>query len=164
MVVRKRIAGLALVLIVFICVTPVIAMPIMRETPKEELPDLIIDHFSVVYHGDHPQYPGSIEAVIKNVGNVSTEFTGFSVWYWIGRIITLGQVGPSGTDGLMYTSLRPGDSAGCPFIGEDDTPKFGIFIIRAVVNPERTIEESNYENNKCRQLGIVCFGRWTILN
>ena len=171
-VARKRVSGLALVLIVFICVTPVIAMPILRQIPQEdiaqtsneELPDLVIEQFVVSHHGDYPHYPGSIEAVIKNVGNVSTEFTEFSVWYWIGRLISLGQVGPSGTNGLMYTTLRPGDWAGVPLISERDTPKFGIFIIKAVVNPERTIQESNYDNNKYWHLAKVFFGRWTILN
>lgn len=173
MVARKRVSVLTLVLIVFICVTPVIAMPIMKQTPQEDiiaqtsnedLPDLIIEQFGVAYHGDYPHYPGSIEADVKNVGNASTGFTEFSVWYWIGRLISLGQVGPSGTNGLVITTLRPGDSTGVPLISERDTPKFGIFIIRAVVNPERTIQESNYENNNCWQLAKVFFGRWTILN
>lgn len=56
--------------------------------------------------------------------------------------------------------LRPGDIIDIPFASCDSLPKFGSFRFSLTINPDKTIDESNFDNNKLSEDWFVFFGQW----
>jgi hypothetical protein len=74
--------------------------------------------------------------IYKIITNIDT------TWMWIGG------------------GLEPGEEVYWDLISEDRLLKFGFFEFKCTINPNKTIEESNYDNNELSQKYIAFFGQW----
>jgi len=144
------------IIVLFLSTT---CIPVLASEGK---PDLVITDISIS--------PGSMigthvcDCTIKNIGNSSTGdlieiriivkrkplgifpplFTVFSrsITFWVGG------------------GLEPGESIPLPVIDDCNLPSFGFFKFSCTVNPGRTIEESNYDNNDLAEKYIAFLGIW----
>ena len=114
----------------------------------DNLPDLVIEDI-FIEPGNLPEWR-NYYATVKNIGNGTTEGAIYafvdieSEWYFIGKKIK--------EETLKYTDkykepLAPNQTLKIKLIDNDyfvDTYKFKFEV---TINPDNTIEESNYENN-----------------
>jgi len=118
-------------------------LPVLASEGK---PDLIVDGIGRVPEPDYNLY--SIVVNIKNIGNETANGT-FSVHYDVKRLLFFGRIVHSVTRELDLHELKPVEvHQHCFGLQSQVFPAFGIFFeLNCTVNPEKTIEESNYDNN-----------------
>jgi hypothetical protein len=134
-------------------------MPVLA---SEELPDLIIELIGFAPTGDG-QLDDIAFATIRNIGSVKAIGSIEVKFTFIRMLFGIIPIKIAQTDTHSITvggGLQPQDFAIVDLIYEDELPKFGIFELRCSVNPGRTIEESNYDNNELSQKFIAFFGQW----
>jgi hypothetical protein len=112
----------------------------------EGKPDLIVEGIGSVKEPEVNIY--SIVVNIKNIGNESANGT-FYVHYEVRRLLFFGHITISGNRTSPVYELKPGDVYQYNFGPQSHyLPFLGFFIgLNCTVNPEKTIEESNYDNN-----------------
>ena len=128
---------------------------------SEEEPDLIITHIGFASTGDAPLRDVA-RASIQNIGTAKAEgniYVKYTVIRLLFGVIPL--IAQTGTK-FVYRDggLQPQDFTYVNCIYEEDLPKFGIFEFKCTINPGRTIEESDYDNNDLSQKFIAFFGQW----
>jgi len=113
---------------------------------SEGKPDLIIDGIGSVKEPEINVY--SIVVNIKNIGNETATGT-FYVHYEVRRLLFFGRITISGNRTSPIYELKPGDVYQYNFGPQSHyLPFLGFFIeLNCTVNPEKIIEESNYNNN-----------------
>lgn len=134
-------------------------LPVLASEGK---PDLIIEQITI--------QPGSMiftqecYCTIKNIGNATS-----SDEIEIQLIVKRKPLGifPLPTPVFSDTAehyidggLKPGDSIGLFLTNCDVLPIFGFFQFKCTVNPGKTIEESNYDNNDFSQNHFNLFNIW----
>jgi hypothetical protein len=119
----------------------------------EGKPDLIVS--SMGFSSIHWEDCGV--ATIKNIGDAKT-IDNIYVDYKFTRLLfrTVGRFGTFWASGV----LEPEKETTFHLIYEKDLPKFGVFEFKCTVNPGRTIEESNYDNNELSQKYVAFLGQW----
>jgi CARDB len=113
---------------------------------SEDKPDLIVDGIGRVKEPEINIY--SIVVNIKNIGNKTATGT-FCVHWENRRLLFFGRIVRSGNHTASISELNPGEVYQYNFGTESHyIPFLGFFIeLNCTVNPEKTIEESNYDNN-----------------
>lgn len=150
---RSLIVGIIVLFLSTTCI-PVLA--------SEGKPDLIITHIGFASIGDAPLRDVA-RASIQNIGtekaegNIYVKYTFIRLLFGVIPI----KVAQTGTKFVFRDGgLQPQDFTYVNCIYEEDLPKFGIFELKCIINPGRTIEESNYDNNDLSQKFIAFFGQW----
>jgi hypothetical protein len=138
---RKSLIGICICAVVFLVMgsnNSVLA--------SEGKPDLIVDGIGRVKEPEINVY--SIVVNIKNIGNETATGT-FYVHWENRRLLFFGRIVRSGTLTASISEMNPGDVYQYNFGTEGHhIPFLGFFIeLNCTVNPEKTIEESNYDNN-----------------
>jgi len=156
---KVLIAILSLVLLV----PSISAVTYQKFNPMEfDKPDLVIVGLS--HHPDTVMWQNVICCTVKNIGN--TTVTGFvDLKVEIKRVyfgIFLNNKSIQHYSVNMYSThgLPPGESWEQDFALDIDLPFWGFFRLYCWVNPNHTIEESNYSNNFYQQQVHVRFGNW----
>ena len=150
---RSLIVGIVFLFLSTTCI-PVLA--------SEEKPDLIV---SMVGYGPKAEYqPSRYYAVIKNVGNATLWDKEYTLLYEFTRMV-LNKIPITVLHDYtwchLYGGLEPGDYLDFGLmVHPRDLPKFGFFEYKCTINPMKSIEESNYDNNYLAQKYIVFFGIW----
>ena len=118
-------------------------------------PDLIVKNMGFAPYGDG----GTIIAcaTVKNIGDADIQGE-LTLKYTFIRLVfrTIAYIDTT----WMSGGLAPGEEAYWPLIYEKELPKFGFFEFKCTVNPGKTIEESNYDNNDLAQKYVAFFGQW----
>ena len=115
---------------------------------SEEKPDLIIEDLLIL--PGHQPGEEEFRCRVKNVGDASTpsdKFIDITVtlrWKTFGLLplIPVRKFTASAAN-----SLAPGETNNIPFAYSDSMPIFGFYEFYCTVNPNATIDESNYQNN-----------------
>ena len=150
---RSLIVGIIMLFLSTICL-PVLA--------SEALPDLIVEQIGFSQKKIYD--PWEAYATIRNIGNASIEGSDFHLEYVFTRkvfgiipiIVRIDTV-----EITQFGGLEPGAFLAFDNIGRvRDLPKLGFFEFKCTVNPQKTMEESDYDNNDLAQNYIVVFGRW----
>jgi hypothetical protein len=139
-----------IVLVLFLSTT---CLPIVNAS--EGKPDLIVLNMGFAPHDDHG--PVVACATIKNIGDLKV--VGYLyLKYTFTRLIykTITNIDTT----WMSGGLKPGEEVYWSLIYESELPKFGFFEFKCTVNPDRIIEESNYDNNELSQKYLAFFGQW----
>jgi hypothetical protein len=148
---RSLIIGIVFLFLSTTCI-PVLA--------SEGKPDLIV---SGIYYGTigDVQDVHVVGGMIKNIGDANA-IGNIDVSYTIRRLPSLISVRSGTIHG--YGGIVPGTEIDFTIGDTHGLPKFGFFRVTCEVNPGRTINESNYDNNKGSQNFLVLFGVWFPLN
>jgi hypothetical protein len=143
---RGLIVGIVFLFFSTVCL-PVVAI--------EELPDLIVEKFYMEFWPDDWDGYWWVMAKIKNIGNASTiEWVEHT--YTVTRLC-FGFFVLSGTRNIGV--IEPGQVRNTNLFCKNKI-YLGFIEIKDTVNPERLIEESNYDNNILSQKYFVFFGHW----
>jgi len=118
-------------------------------------PDLIVPFIGFVPMNGNGRDVAA--ATIENIGDTKAEGTLY-LKYTFTRLI-FGTIAYIDTT-WMSGGLEPGAQAGWDLIFEYELPKFGFFEFKCTVNPGKTIEESNYDNNDLSQKYVAFLGQW----
>ena len=120
-------------------------------------PDLTIQGIGYGSWGDAGQQH-VVSTTIINIGN-GNAIGEIDVKYIIKHLFSLIPVQSNMVD--AYNFGLPPDHTSF-YILEDviNLPRFGFFRVTCEVNPNRLIEESNYDNNNASQNFLVLFGYW----
>ncbi len=129
---------------------------------SEGKPDLVID--DIIYWPC--EFPGEykFKYSLKNIGdtpiyNFDYE-TYFKIQWMLFGKIPLFTIRAHLESGYL-SRLLPGDIANIDFVTCAGLPRFGVYRFSLIINPNLTIEESNYDNNKFVENWMVFFGEWT---
>jgi len=118
---------------------------------SEGLPDLIIEDIYIDwnYNGPGPGYP-DLFCKIKNIGDASVSELKYNVVIeqLLLNIIPIRMI----INTYLGAFFQPGMPPGGTFIGDlptgtDILPLFGFFRFHVTVNPDHSVNESNYDNN-----------------
>ncbi|MBE3136289.1 MAG: hypothetical protein IMZ43_02700 [Thermoplasmata archaeon] len=118
---------------------------------SEGLPDLIIEDIFIdlYYNGPGLPYP-ALFCRIRNIGDAPVSYIRYNV---VVKQILLNII-PTRTitSENFTTSTHPGMPPGGTYIGvlpggTDIFPLFGFFRFHVTMNPDRAVNESNYDNN-----------------
>jgi hypothetical protein len=122
----------------------------------EGKPGLIVASMSFSPYGDSGTAIIAA-ATIKNIGDADIQGT-LTLKYTFTRLVfrTIAYIDTT----WMSGGLAPGEEAYWPLIYEKELPKFGFFEFKCTVNPGKTIEESNYDNNDLAQKYVAFLGQW----
>jgi hypothetical protein len=142
-----------IVLLLFLSTT---CLPIVNAS--EGKPDLIVLNMGFAPYGDNGRDMVAC-ATIKNIGEVNTAGT-FYLKYTFTRLIykTITNIDTKWM--WIEGGLEPGREAYWSLIYEERLPKFGFFEFKCTVNPGKTMDESNYDNNDLSQKYLAFFGQW----
>lgn len=133
-----------------------------RQTPLNSgKPDLAMDSIGFVPIGD-AQVDWVVDCSIINIGN-GTAYGDINLAYTIRRLFSFIPV-QSDTLYSSQSGLPPGQWTDFALSSNKVLPKFGFFRVTCEVNPDRTINESNYDNNKGAQNFLVLFGYWLAIS
>ena len=129
----------------------------------EGKPDLIIEGLGTIQANDFIH--NWVYCVVKNIGNGSTNYLDLKVH--IKRVL-FGMFLINKTLRSFYMnswssdSLLPNETTGARFAMDYQLPQgwFRIYRIYCWVNPDKRIEEENYDNNFYVQDVLVLFGDW----
>ena len=137
----------------------IITVLVLSSTPvvigSEGKPDLIVSFIGFVPYGDSGR--NIAFATIKNIGDADIQGE-LTLKYTFIRLV-FGTIARIDTV-PMSGGLKPGDFVSWTLIYESRLPKFGFFEFKCTVNPGRTIEESNYDNNDLSQKYVAFLGQW----
>ena len=139
----KNILKRSLIVSIVMLFLSTVFLPVLA---NECLPDLIVDGIGRVKEPEINVY--SIVVKIKNIGDETATGT-FYVHYEVKRLLFFGRIAISGTRTSSINELKPGEVYQYDFGPQSHyIPFHGFFIeLNCTVNPEKTIEESNYDNN-----------------
>jgi hypothetical protein len=146
-----------IILLLFLSTT---CLPIVNAS--EGKPDLIIELIGFAPTGD-AQLEDVAFSTIRNigsakaVGSIEVKYTFIRMLFGI-IPIKIAQTGAHSV--TVGGGLQPQQFTYVEFIYEDELPKFGIFELKCTVNPGKTIEESNYDNNDLSQKYVAFLGKW----
>ena len=146
-----------IILLLFLATT---CIPIVNAS--EEKPDLIIEDI-FLWPSAYP-YEYHFECSIKNIGDSPIWKDEFEIhvkiyWMLFGRIPLLPIFSHTTSvivDGFLFGELK----YNITFASCDSLPKFGSYRFYLTVNPNNTIDESDYDNNKYSEDWKVFFGQW----
>lgn len=150
----KKITKVITCFILVLMLFPIVEASEEMSNLVEEKPDLIIENIIVEEYGHHVPSYQRLCCRVKNIGDASVEeiiFVSVQVylclfWFPIRSIGTYeGSINP-------ITGLEPGETIDIEFAYYYDFPIFGFFQFNAKVNPDETIDESNYQNNAYSEL------------
>jgi hypothetical protein len=127
-----------------------VCLPVLANEGK---PDLIVDCINIHYY-----HSGiwMVDAIVKNIGNASTSGV-LTLTYTVKRIY-LGTTLISDTK-KNNVIVNAGDKYSIFLFYKGEIP-FGFIELKCTVNQDKSIEESNYENNELSQKYFVLFGLW----
>lgn len=131
---------------------------------NEGKPDLVIDDI-FLWPSNQP-YEYHFEYRLKNIGdapiyNFQLKTTIQIRWLLLGSI-PLFSIYLTTHNGLVGRLLS-NETISIPFISCDALPKFGSYRFSLTVNPNKIIDESDYDNNKYSEDWSVFFGEWNPL-
>ena len=136
------------------------SMPIV--VGSEEKPDLIVDGMGFAPYGDSGLEDISY-ATIKNIGDVEakgTIYLRYTFTRMLFGIIPI-KIVQSDTDSIYSQGgVEPEHTIDFFLIYEFELPKFGFFKFKCTVNPGKTMEESNYDNNDLSKDYVAFLGIW----
>jgi len=145
---RKKLIIGVIITVLVLSITPVVI-------GSEGKPDLIVSFIGFVPYGDSGR--NIAFATIKNIGDADIQGE-LTLKYTFIRLV-FGTIARIDTV-PMSGGLKPGDFVSWTLIYESRLPKFGFFEFKCTVNPGRTIEESNYDNNDLAQKYVAILGHW----
>jgi hypothetical protein len=145
--------GIILLFLLTVCL-PVLA--------SEGKPDLIITGLGTTPTNTPPH--NWVYCVVKNIGS-GTAYDDIEVKVGIKRVLfgmflinkTLRSFFASG---WSSSGLPPNNTTSSKFAMDDQLPSWGFFRIYCQVNPDKRIDEENYDNNFYVQDVFVTFGNW----
>ena len=119
-------------------------------TSSNEKPDLIIEN--IYLFGGHFPFDNSFYCTVRNIGNSSiyknTYVEVYVKVYWLlFRHIPLIPIKSFITQGYIYDSLIGEKKINFFFLSDTDFPLFGYFRIFLNINPNRLINDINFDNN-----------------
>jgi len=153
---RSLIVGIIFLFLSTTCI-PVLASEGKPSSTGTGKPDLIVSFIGFVPYGDNG--PDVAAASMTNIGDVMAVGT-FYLTYTVTRLISRTVVRTDTVPMSLYPGLEPGAQAGWDLIYESRLPKFGFFEFKCTVNPGKTMEESNYDNNDLAQKYVAFLGQW----
>ncbi len=128
---------------------------------NEGKPDLVIEDIFLWSSNVPNEY--LFKYSLQNIGNVPIYSFDLEVyikiqWLLLGRIPLFSIVSDTQIGNLE--SLLPGETVNHSFASCDRLPKFGTYRFSLTVNPNKIIDESDYDNNKYSEDWSVFFGQW----
>jgi len=134
-------------------------IPVLASDGK---PDLIIEGLGTTPTNTPPH--NWVYCVVRNIGS-GTAYDDIEVKVEIKRVIfgmflinkTLRSFFASG---WSSSGLPPNNTTGLEFAIDYELPSWGFYRIYCWVNPDKRIEEENYDNNFYVQDVLVLFGDW----
>ena len=150
---RSLIVGIIFLFLSTVCL-PVLA--------SEELPDLVINDI-FLWPSDTP-HEYHFECSIINQGNPTNEWNDIEInvkikWMFLGKIPLLTIASNTGSNHLQGI-IGTGERINLSFASCDRLPKFGSYRFILEVNPNETVDESNYDNNKYSEDWKVFLRDW----
>jgi hypothetical protein len=141
-----------IVLILFLSTT---CLPIVNAS--EGKPDLIVQQMGFARDEETPVFVSY--AIIKNIGDLKV-VEDLYLKYTFTRLIYKTITNIDTTWMWIGGGLEPGEEVHWDLISDYRLPKFGFFEFKCTVNPDKIIEESNYDNNDLSQKYIAFLGQW----
>ena len=128
----------------------------------EEKPDFIIDDIFLWPSNTPDEY--NFECSVKNIGNSTNEWNNLEInvkikWMFLGSIPLL-SIASYTESHFIQGVIKSGETINLSFASCDRLPIFGSYRFYLTVNPNKTIDESDYDNNKCSEAWKVFFGQW----
>jgi hypothetical protein len=121
-------------------------------------PDLIVLNMGFAPYGDNGRDMVAC-ATIKNIGDLKV-VEDLYLKYTFTRLIYKTITNIDTTWMYIGGGLKPGAEVYWSLIYEGELPKFGFFEFKCTINPNKTIEESNYDNNELSQKYLAFLGHW----
>ena len=177
---KERVFKKGLMLVIVVLFLSTSAVPVVNSTSTEryvlnketsnpttsnteELPDLVIEDI-FLWPSDYP-FTYHFECRVKNIGDAATPYHWSEVeisvriyWLLFGKIPILPIFSSSHTYSIDV--IQPGATRNLGVASCDSLPKFGSYRFYLTVNPHKTIEESDYDNNKYSEDWKVFLGLW----
>ncbi|MCU0849730.1 MAG: hypothetical protein MUC80_00455 [Candidatus Thermoplasmatota archaeon] len=128
---------------------------------NDDKPDLVIEDIFLWSSNEPDKYV--FKYSLRNIGTIPIYSFELVInhkiqWLLFGRIplFTIDAHTQTGNLG----SLLPGETFNHTFISCDSLPKFGSYRFTLTVNPNKTIDESDYSNNKYSEDWTTFLGQW----
>jgi len=137
-----------------------ICLPIVNAS--EEKPDFVIEDIFLWPSNTPDEY--HFECSVKNIGNSTNEWNNLEInvkikWMFLGSIPLL-SIASYTESHFIQGVIKSGETINLSFASCDRLPIFGSYRFYLTVNPNKTIDESDYDNNKCSEAWKVFFGQW----
>jgi len=144
-----------IILLLFLSTT---CIPVLASEGK---PDLIV---SMIGYGPKDiHYPSRYYAVVENIGNATLWNKEYTLLYVFTRMVfkKIPITVLHDYTWCYLSRLAPGEQLDFELMVEPrDLPKFGYFEYKCIINPNKSLEESNYGNNDLSQDYFVFLGHW----
>jgi hypothetical protein len=128
---------------------------------NDDKPDLVIEDIFLWSSNEPGKY--EFDYSLQNIGSIPIYFFDLVIhhkiqWLLFGRIPLFTIDAHTQTGNLEV--LIPGKPFNNTFISCDSLPKFGSYRFTLTVNPNKTIDESDYSNNKYSEDWTAFLGQW----